>query len=116
VDDTAAVKTARNNALFRDANDEIDTAAETHGLDDGRPVPFICECSDPTCMRVISLTLAEYQRVRSNPRWFAHAPGHEEAVPGVVHLVERNDRFALVEKIGRAGEVAGQLAAKGETE
>jgi hypothetical protein len=107
--DDAAEKIARNNALFRSANDEIDTAAEDHGLDDGRPVPFICECSDSRCMQIISLTLTEYRRVRANPRWFAHALGHEESVPGLVHAVERTDRYLLVEKIGRAGEVATNL-------
>ena len=112
--DDAAEKIARNNALFRGANDEIDTAAEDHGLDDGRPVPFICECSDPRCTQIISLTLREYRGVRSNPRWFAHALGHEEAIPGVVRAIERNDRYLLVEKVGHAGEVARQLAAKAQ--
>ena len=110
--DDAAEKIARNNAVFRDANDEIDTAAEDHGLDDGRPVPFICECSDPRCTQIISLTLEEYRGVRNNPRWFVHALGHEEAIPGVVQAIERNDRYLLVEKVGHAGEVARRLAAK----
>jgi hypothetical protein len=115
VEDAAAEKIARNNAVFRDANDEIDAAAADHGLVDGRPVPFICECSDVRCTQIILLTLREYSRVRSNPRWFAHAPGHEESVPGVVQLVDRTERFLLVEKIGRAGRLAGELAAVGES-
>ena len=116
MDELAAEKIARNNAVFRAANDEIDAVAAGHGLTDGRAVPFICECSDERCTQIIRLTLAEYARVRSNPRWFAHAPGHEESVPGTVQLVDRNDRYLLVEKIGRAGEVARELAADGKTE
>jgi hypothetical protein len=116
VDDTAAEKIARNNALFREANDEISVAADDHGLDDGRPVPFICECSEPRCTQIIRLTLVEYRRVRSNPRWFAHALGHEEVIPGAVEQVDRNDRYVLVEKVGQAGEAAGQLAQNRKTD
>jgi hypothetical protein len=108
--DAAAEKIARNNSAFRDANDGIDTIAYREGLADGRPVPFICECSDPRCTVIISLTLPEYRRVRRNPRWFAHADGHETDVPGVVQPVERHDRYVIVEKIGAAGEIAARLA------
>jgi hypothetical protein len=114
MDDSAAEKIARNNALFRDANDEIESAATDFGLDDGRIVPFICECSDERCTQIIRLTLAEYRHVRSNRRWFAHAPQHEQAIPGVVRLVEQEDRFVLVEKVGHAGDVAAELAPNGE--
>lgn len=110
MDDLRAEKIARNDAVFRDANDEIAVAAADHGLQDGRPVPFVCECSDPRCVTIIPLTLAEYRRVRSNPRWFAHATGHEAALPGVVRTVEAHDRYTLVEKLGRAGEIAAELA------
>ena len=106
----AAGKIARNNAFFRDANDEIATVATDHGLADGRPIPFICECSDPRCSRVISLSLAEYRRIRRNPRWFAHAVGHEQEVSGAVRTLELHSRYVLVEKIQRAGEIAARLA------
>lgn len=108
--DDAAEKIARNNVIFRGANEEIEAAAAEHGLQDGRPTPFICECSDSRCTKIISLTLAEYGHVRSNPRWFVHAPGHDTTVPGLVEALERNDRYVLVEKVGRAGSVASRLA------
>jgi len=110
VDDAKPEKIARNNAVFRAANDGIKDAAADHGLDGERPVPFICECSDERCTQIIRLTLEEYRHVRANPRWFAHAVGHEEAIPGVVRPVDRNDRYVLVEKMGRAGAIAGRLA------
>jgi hypothetical protein len=111
VDDAAAEKIARNNATFRDANERIDETAETFGLDREEPLPFICECSDRRCVEIIGLTLTEYDHVRSNPRWFAHAPNHEEQIAGVVEAVERHSRYVLVEKINRAGDVAAELAA-----
>jgi len=108
----SAEKVARNNAIFRGANEEIGAAAAKHGLDDGRQAPFICECSDPRCTQIIRLTLGEYGHVRSDPRWFAHAPGHETTVPGLIEALDRNDRYVLVEKVGRAGVVASDLAAE----
>ena len=108
--DPSAEKVARNNSAFRDANDEIAAVAADQGLDDGRQVPFICECSDPGCSKVVSLTLAEYRRVRRNARQFVHAPGHEEQLDGAVRLLEDHTHYVVIEKVGRAGEIAEELA------
>jgi hypothetical protein len=110
VDDASPEKIARNNAVFRDANEAIAVAASRHGFDDGRVVPFICECSDRGCTKVIRLTLSQYRSIRDNPRRFAHAKGHEAAISGSVQLVEECDDFAVVEKTGEAGDMAARLA------
>jgi uncharacterized ferritin-like protein (DUF455 family) len=112
VDDASAEKIARNNAAFRKANDGIEDAVIEQRLDPDELMPFICECSDITCARIIRLTLDEYDHVRSNDRWFAHAVGHEEAIEGAVATVERHSRFILVEKLNHAGEVSENLASK----
>ncbi|HEY2776846.1 MAG TPA: hypothetical protein VGI77_02995 [Gaiellaceae bacterium] len=39
MDDATAEKIGRNNAVFREANGEIATAAIEHGLDHGTPFP-----------------------------------------------------------------------------
>ena len=109
MDDASAEKIATNNATFRAANELIAAAAQEHGLDDGRPAPFICECSDPRCTEIISLTLAEYRRVRSRARWFAQARGHDADIPDAVRLLEDHERYVLAEKINHAGEVAERL-------
>jgi hypothetical protein len=111
VDHASPEKIAHNNALFRDANEAIAVAAARHGLRDGRVVPFLCECSDRACTEVIRLTLDDYRRIRDNPRWFAHAKGHEASVAGSVRLVDEADEYAVVEKLGEAGERAEDLAA-----
>lgn len=111
-----AEKIARNNAAFRDANDRIETAAADYGFWDGRSVPFLCECSDERCMTIVRMTLEEYSRVRSNPRWFTHAPGHEVEVGGVIETVEAHEHYVLVEKVGHAGEMAADLAHDGNDE
>lgn len=112
MDDATAEKIARNNAAFRDANESIEQTAETYGLAREDSVPFICECSDRSCVEIIRMTLTEYDHIRSNPRWFAHAPNHEEHIEGVVSPVERHSRYVVVEKINRAGDVAAELAAE----
>jgi hypothetical protein len=116
MDNASAEKIARNNAAFRSANEEIESAAFSHGIDPEEPAPFICECSDERCTQIIRLTLVEYARVRTNPRWFAHAVGHEGKVAGAVRTVEGNDRYLLVEKVGYAGEVAADLATESSTD
>ena len=44
----------------------------------------------------MSLTLVEYEEVRSEPTHFAVLPGH--VVPDVEVVVARNERFAVVRK------------------
>lgn len=113
MDDAIAEKIARNNSTFRDANERIEASAIEHRFDRDQPVPFICECSDRRCTEIVSLTLDEYEHVRSNDRWFAHAPGHEESVDGAVATVERHSCFVMVEKIDHAGDVSERLAGDG---
>src|SRR5690242_15710701 len=107
-----AEKIARNNAAFREANNRIEDAVIEQGLDPDELMPFICECSDRERVQIVRLTLDEYNHVRSNDRWFAHAVGHEEAIEGAVATVERRSRFILVAKTNHAGEVAENLASE----
>ena len=55
------------------------------------------------------MTLDEYEHVRTNPRWFFNAPGHEASARGAAAVVERHDSYVIVEKLARAGEVAEEL-------
>jgi hypothetical protein len=91
---------AKNEALFRQVNERIEEVNEkldSEGLSD-----FLCECGDDDCTMPISLTLAEYEAVRSVPTHFAIAPGHE--VVDVEDLISTGDRYSVVEK--HAGEAA----------
>jgi hypothetical protein len=100
-------RAARNDALFRDANERIRSRA--HELDvPAVRLPFLCECADRSCTQVVRLTPTEYEEVRAEATWFLHARGHEEAGP-YVRVVSEHDEFVVVEKVGRAGEVATRL-------
>jgi hypothetical protein len=87
-------RVARNEALFREVNERVEELHEVHG---GGGLPeFVCECPDDTCTERISLPLAVYERVRSDPHLFLLRPGHEQ--PEVEHVVERGDGFVIVRK------------------
>jgi len=97
---------ARNDSTFRAANEQIADFAGDHGFVDG--VPFICECATEDCLTTVDLSLTEYEEVRSSPTRFFVAPGHEGS-EGEVSMLEERGRYVLVEKAGRAGELATEL-------
>lgn len=97
----------RNDAIFRKANEEIDKVAEAALL--GGETPFLCECADMACHEIIFLTLAEYDEIRQDARWFLNVPGHQASAQGWAQVIARHDSYVVVEKIGPAGEVAEQL-------
>lgn len=61
--------------VFREANERV--AAKAGELKFAHPLPFLCECRDRHCFGRISLTLEEYEQVRSDPRRHLMIPGHE---------------------------------------
>jgi hypothetical protein len=90
VDREHKTRIAMNEATYRKIND----AVRAKGAD--RAIAFLCECGRFGCNQLIQLTRAEYEAVRSNPRRFALVPGHE--IPEVEDLVERHERYAVIEK------------------
>jgi len=103
----------KNDSMFRAANERIAEFAGADASGEEEPIPFLCECADPTCNRLILLDQARYSEVRRNPRWFLNAPGHEHAALGAAVVVQEYDNYLIVEKTGRAGEVAEALADAG---
>jgi hypothetical protein len=106
VDNPTAERIARNEATFRDANEQINRAALKHEM--RAPVPFVCECAEPGCTDIVRVSLSDYERVRSRPTWFLCRGGHEAAHADDA-IVEHRDGWIIVEKRGRAGEVAAEL-------
>jgi hypothetical protein len=106
-DERTAERVARNDAIFRDANEGIRDAAEEHGLDG--PIPFICECAEETCTAIVRLTLGEYERIRLSSTRFLNAPDHHHAAQGFAKVVQVGDGYEVVEKVGRAAEVVEAL-------
>jgi len=67
-------------------------------------IGFVCECAAVGCTTRVEATLAEYQIARAQPTRFLVAPGHMD--PDYERVVTTNERFAIVEKLGVAGELA----------
>ena len=94
-------RVARNEATFRNINEDILRGRDQE--DDATRVGFVCECGHPECSRLIELTAAEYEHVRSDPCQFAIVPGHE--IPEVENVIERNERYFVIRKLEDVREV-----------
>jgi hypothetical protein len=98
-------RAARNEALFREVNENIARLEERHGTTSSHPV-YVCECADAACVEQIAIDDETYGRVRAEARFFFVRPGHQD--PELERVVETHPDFLVVEKIGAAGEVAEQ--------
>ena len=101
------VRIGKNESLFRATNETIELEAESMGMG-ADPVPFVCECPDPSCTEIVQLTLAEYEQVRTGPTRFFVLPGHHALAvrANAAVIVEERDGVVIADKIGIAGQVA----------
>ena len=106
MDDRTAERLAANEATFREANERIQERARE--LEFEPPVPFLCECGEPSCQTIVRVGLEAYEAVRRHETWFFVVPEHEAVATAAGTVVERNDSYLVVEKTGRAGEVAAE--------
>ena len=100
-------RAARNEALFREVNEQIERLGKEAGFGSDGRLDFTCECLVDTCTTTISLTVDEYEDVRRYATHFFLLPGHETI--DVERVVDRNHRYVVVEKFGEAGAVAIKL-------
>jgi hypothetical protein len=84
-----------NEAVFREVNERIESLAETFDLKSAG-LDLLCECGDAACVQRITMSHAEYEQLRSDPRRFAVHPGHE--IPGVETVVDKRKGYDVVEK------------------
>ncbi len=108
MDDATKARLARNEDVFREVNESINEAAETHGFDSHR-YEFFCECSTLGCTERVNLTLSEYEHIRAEPTRFVVKNNH--VVKEIEHVVETVADHMVIEKHGEAGRVAIQLEA-----
>jgi hypothetical protein len=106
VNDEQVRRRARNEALFRGLNEEINRVESDNGLHANDPIDFVCECSSAACMKVVSVPREEYEAVRESPSTFIVAPGHEEV--SIEDVIVSHGGFSVVEKRGEAAAVAEQ--------
>jgi hypothetical protein len=95
----------RRQSLFREVNERIDELTEVFDLQE--EMTIFCECGSDKCHEQITLTEAEYEKLRRIPTHFAVLPGHD--VPVVEQVVATNERYVIVEKFGEAAIAAIKL-------
>jgi hypothetical protein len=96
--DSRQARVARNEALFREVNERIQEVQASIG--GGDRTDFLCECGREDCTAAISLTLVEYEEVRSDPTHFVVVPGHE--VIDLERVVRQTEHFSIIEKFSGA--------------
>jgi hypothetical protein len=98
-------RTGENEALFREVNERLKERKE----DDSAwtiPLEWICECAEEGCTERITMSLLEYEELRSEATHFAVAPSERHVSLDVERIVDKREDFWVVEKFGEAAEIA----------
>jgi hypothetical protein len=95
-----AERAARNEEVFRDVNKRIEEGAEQHEVTGA--LPFHCECSAGGCFETIEIPPGRYEAIVRERYHFLVLPEHVD--PRIERIVETDDEFVVVEKIGEARE------------
>jgi hypothetical protein len=107
--DTLDGRMATNQSRFREINERIEPSNAAHAWIDPPFADWVCECARTDCMTAVQLSVAEYETIRSDAAKFLVAPSDEHVFPEVEQVVERTDRYWIVEKLGTAGDVSEDL-------
>jgi hypothetical protein len=100
----SAARAAENEATFRELNEKLEQRAEELDLADTR-TPYLCECDEERCTKVVLLARDEYEAVRAHPRTFVLVSGHQAPDD----RVRREDRdYVIVEKTGEKANIVEQ--------
>ena len=70
---------------------------------------FLCECSDPACRELVSISLDECEFVRRVPSRLIVRVGHADRESERV-LMEEPGRFQVVERFGSSDDVVAHMA------
>jgi hypothetical protein len=101
-----AARLGKNEVILRDLNERL----QAH---DSSPTErfseWVCECADMSCMKPVELSIEEYEMVRAGPTRFVVAPGDEHVIRDIERVVQREERYWIVEKVGVAAEVSEKL-------
>ncbi len=94
----------RNEDAARTANEAISVEGERSHIQGHEALAVLCECGDRTCHEPLTMTVDEYEEIRSAPDHFAVLAGHE--ILEAEQVISRRDTYLIVQKYGDAGKVA----------
>ena len=105
---TISARTARstkNQMLFRTINERLQdlNAAFDGVLPTG---DWVCECANDACAARIHPTAEEYEHIRQHGARFPITPNESHLFVDVEIVVERTDRYWVVERQGDCAEIA----------
>jgi hypothetical protein len=106
VEETREERVARNEAVFREANERLRWRV-VHSFPGEGTIPFICECGNERCTAAVRVSIEVYEQARLDPVRFLIAPGHKQL--SSEEIVDQGEGFEIVEKRGRAAEILSQL-------
>jgi hypothetical protein len=95
---------ARNEAMYRAVNREIEQASEQAGGAPNDQLEVLCECGQDDCTTTLALTITEYDEAHGQRDRFVVASGHEH--PQIERVVTRKERYLVVDKFGEAESIA----------
>jgi hypothetical protein len=99
---------ADSQSLYRSVNERIEELNEGWAVD----TPYgswTCECARTDCLERVEMTTPEYQALRQHPARFVVAASDEHVLPEVEQVIERTDRYWIVEKLRAAAARATEL-------
>ena len=102
------IKGAKTQSLFREVNERLKEAGQ-HGDASAYAEDAICECANDECSERIWLAADEYEELRRQGARFAVAPADEHVFPDFERVVEKHERYWVVEKQDQAAAVAMKL-------
>jgi hypothetical protein len=86
----------QNEVVFREVNERLRELGEGFSMVSDL-AEFVCECGNTSCTERIRMTLAAYEEVRSEPKYFVVVNGHEE--PEYERVVLQEVGYSVVEKL-----------------
>ena len=97
------VRAAKNEIFLREYNERI----QAHHKWVGSPLSeWACECANKNCPEPVLLSIEEYQAIRAEPTHFLIAPDDEHVNPRIERVVQREERYWVIEKVGVGAAVA----------
>ena len=94
----------RNENEARTANEIVSVDGEQAKLLGHDALAVLCECGDRGCHDPVTMSVDEYEEIRSEPAHFAVLGGHE--ILDCERVVATRDGYLIVEKFGDAGNIA----------
>lgn len=94
----------RNEHDARTANEVVSVEGEHERMLGHEALAVTCECGDRACHRPVTMSVDDYEEIRSEPDQFVVLDGHE--IEDAERVVARREQYLIVQKYGDAGKIA----------